>query len=553
MANFFHMKSPEEQRELDRSERMANEGGIFFEKVKDPQTGEEHSFVNVFGVSVESYATEEEIEKIKQEVVLSDVDKKILRAEAEAYNLKQAFFLEGDPGAGKTFLEEVFIQMIHGAKTPILRIYGTPRTTETDILGKWAPRVDENNKVAFDEEYGKIMETGGGALEREKWNAEMAETKANLSDGKISQDEYEIQIQIRLAEHLNRTREILLSSSILKKLVEQENEWEFEKGPLLLAYDGNNGDGAPLIVDEFNLIPSNYQQIFLSIGGKSGGLSDNISYWGGSGDPQHKRGKNAWICGASNFPEKTQGRGEVVPPMTDRVVWMTVSSEESQKKKDAIAETAGGRLTHRADKLKKETIKFSPIVENGIAWDKVLGEKLGELLADVVKLLDTNFCNYYETVGDSLSVGGEKIRRHQKMEFSPRNMMRVFSYLDTMQVRDKESGSIDFTATLKSAYELYYVARLAGEEEREKARKLFTTVMEGVIGWDKNGVKVAERLKQLVESATPEGEERRKQQEEENKKLKERQAKRDAEDAMEELKKDTNIPDNIKEMLKGIS
>lgn len=553
--NFFHTKSPEEQRELDRSERMANEGGIFFEKTKDPQTGEEHSFVNVFGVSVESYATEEDIEKIKKEVVLSDVDKKILRAEAEAYNLKQAFFLEGDPGAGKTFLEEVFIQMIHGIKTPILRIYGTPRTTETDILGKWAPRsVDENNKVAFDEEYAKLMETGEGAIEQKNWNNAVSELQEKLASGKMEQAEYDVQFQTILTEHIQKTRAAILSSSVIKKLVGQEGEWEFEKGPLLLAYDGSGGDGAPLIVDEFNLIPSNYQQIFLSIGGKSGGLSDNISYWGGGGDPQHKRGKNAWICGASNFPEKTQGRGEVVPPMTDRVVWMTLSSEESQKKKDAIAETAGGRLTHRANKLKEETIKFAPIVEKGIAWDKVLDEKLGEELADAVKGLDQLFCKYYETVGDSLTVGDEKIRRHQKMEFSPRNMMRVFSYLDTMQVRDKENGNIDFAATLKSAYELYYVARLAGEEERKKARSLFEQYMTGIIGMKKDGTgtKVEEKLKQLVESATPEAAEKRKQQEKEEKKLKKQQAKRDAEDEMEKLKKNINIPDDVKNELKGI-
>jgi MoxR-like ATPase len=535
---------------------MANEGGIFFEKIKDAETGEEHSFVNIFGVPVETYASEEDIRKIKKEVVLSDVDKKILRAEAETYNLKQAFFMEGDPGAGKTFDEEVFIRLIHGMDTPILKIYGTPRTTETDILGKWAPRsIDENNKVAFDEEYGKIMTVGEGKEEQEKWNAAVADLQTELSGEKIDQSEYDTKFQALLTDHFQKTREALISSSILKKLVGEDAEWEFQKGPLLLAYDGNEGRGAPVIVDEFNLIPSNYQQIFLNIGGKGGGLSDSISYWGGGENPQHKRGKDTWICGASNFPEKTQGRGEVVPPMTDRVAWMTLSSAESQAKKHAIASTAGGRLSRRSAEFQKKTIEFSPVVENGIAWDKVLGEELGETLADIVGQLDQLFCEQYEQTGDSLSVGTEKIRRHQKMEFSPRNMMRVFSYLDQMQVRDKESGNIDFAATLKSAYELYYVARLADEDARKNAGKLFEQVMKGVIGKDKKGTTVKDKLAELVEraTATPESENRKRRQKEEEERRMAEQKKRDAEDkaqqAMEALNMKDTIPDWVKEKI----
>ena len=109
-------------------------------------------------------------------------------------------------------------------------------------------------------------------------------------------------------------------------------------------------------------------------------------------------------------------------------------------------------------------------MENGLQWDKVLDEKLGEQIADVVFLLANQFENNYQEVGDKLTYNGETRKRTQRLEFSSRNAMRLFSYIDKFQVRG-ETGNVDFTDTLKRGYEMYYVSRLADVNMQKKHGK----------------------------------------------------------------------------------
>lgn len=483
----------EEQREREIFEVLKKERGILYSEEFDPETKEKKSYVNILGVKLETYASKEEIDEIKKEIVLSKLDQEMLRTIAECYKLKQPLMLEGDPGVGKSYLMEQFVRLIHGKEAPILKLTGTPRTTEFEILGHWAPaahqRESKDPKVLealrrYDEIESKYREITSDFDKKYEQIIKDLENKKITKEDADSKIEELIKWFRPLEERYTREFQILVQRTTLTKTV----EWEFKKGPLLEAYSGREGKGYILIVDEFNLIPSNYQQIFLQIGGKEGALSDSISHWGDTGEVIHRRGKDTWICFASNYPEKTPGRNEVVGPMTDRLVWKTITPEEAEKKKEVLRKTGGGRLKKRLKKitsLSKEIISIP--VEKGIEWDKVLDEELGEQIADIVDLLDGGFEKYYQEVGDKIN--GERI---QKIEFSGRNSLRLYSYHDHFQVRNPETGFIDFRVTLYNAFKRYYLDRLVNPEARGRMIELFNKIL----GLDIT----AEELKTLNES-----------------------------------------------------
>ena len=529
MSEEIRFLSPEEKEEQKIFETLKKEGGIFYRSEVDPETGEEKHFVNILGVEVETYASKEDIKEIKKEIVLSEVDQRMLRTIAECYKLRQPLMIEGDSGVGKTFLMKKFVQLIHGEEAPILELVGTPRTSELEILGHWAPASSaerSSDPIVQDtitrynnlmREYQKI---------NDEYDRRYQNLKKDLDDGTISQDEFNEKI-IYLNNYYRPLQERYFNElQVLWQSSRDRVEWEFKEGALLQAYAGREGRGYILIVDEFNLIPPNYQQIFLQIVGKEGALSESISWWGNAGRTRYPRGKDTWICFASNYPEKTPGRSEVVAPMTDRLVWITISPEEVEKKKEVLRRTAGGRLKKRQKKftqLVPETV-FVP-ARKGLAWDRVLDEKLGEQIADAVDLLDRAFEDYYKKVGDRITdritIEGEGRRRSQQFELSGRNPLRIYSYLDYFQVRNPKTGQIDFTETLFKAFERYYLSRLVDIEARKKMEEVFKQIMEGDIGKIKFEGKTMTRkevLDILVERASLSEEEREKQRQEEVKK-----------------------------------
>lgn len=472
--------------EKEERERLQRGGGLLYEEEENPETKEIKKFVNILGVRIETNASEEEIEKIKEEIIFSKLDKMLLRRMAECYKLKQPLLIESDPGAGKTYLLRKFLEMIHGTKEPILQINGSPKMNELDILGHWAPNdMSEKEKEDYEDFLQKTLNTKQTQEVVEQFSNKLAQLNQKLKDKEITPEEFREKFGQLSTEYVNQQKEFLASEFKGFGKGDDKQGWHFEEGPLLKAYAGNENKGYPLIIDEFNLIPSNYQQIFLQISGQNGALSDSIYFWGDGKKTIYQRGENTWICFSSNFPEKTAGRSEVVAPMSDRLVWLVVDNEDFKEKKKSLLLTAGGRLK----KAKKEIFEekgqefIQPETKEKIKWDKVLNEQLGEQIAEVVEILDSEFTDYYNKVGDSLTYGdGEERRRTQRLEFSSRNALRLFSYLDHFQVRNEETGEIDFTETLKLAFDIYYVSRLASEEGREKMKSLFSEVLEGDTG-----------------------------------------------------------------------
>ena len=576
MLERIKFQSPEEKKEQEIAENLKKEGGIFYREETDPETSEKKRFVNILGVEVETYASREDIEKIKEEIVFSKLDQILLRTIVECYKLRQPLMVEGDPGVGKTFLMKKFVQLIHGKEAPILELVGTPRTSELEILGHWAPAAHQKelkDPVVLDtlRRYDQL-ETEYRQI-TDEFDKKHKEIRNQFNNGDISKEIADQRIQ-ELVKWFNPLQERYTSE--LQSLVQRTTltgkvEWEFKEGALLQAYLGKESRGYVLIVDEFNLIPSNYQQIFLQIGGEKGALSDSISYWGNTGKTIYRRGKDTWICFASNYPEKTPGRSEVVAPVTDRLAWKAISSEEAETKKQIIRKTAGGRLKTRQKELTRllPEIAFIP-VEKGLEWDKVLDEELGKQIADFVDLLDNQFTKYYQEVGDNIEIRGEKRRRTQQFEFSGRNPLRLFSYLDHFQVRNPETGLVDIPKTLKNAFERYYLDRLADPERKEAMQVFFRNVMEpsnievikeseetlktggrvlppGAVMFEGKIMSCKEVLDILAERASMTEEERRRLEEDLEKRVE--QARRDAKDALESILTDPNVSEKIKKLL----
>jgi len=577
MAEKIRFPSPEEREERKIAERLEEEGGIFYREEIDPETKELRRYVNILGVEVETYASKEDIEAIKKEIVLSEVDQDLLRTIAECYKLRQPLMLEGDPGVGKTFLLKKFVQLIHGKEAPILELVGTPRTSELEILGHWAPKGLKETEL---EEYRVIlkdfMESEEMRYLSDELNKRLAQLNQEFIDNKITQEEFQDRFGNLITQYINTCRTKIIEAVQLAKFFTPDSEWEFKEGALLQAYSGRGGKGYILIVDEFNLIPSNYQQIFLQIGGEKGALSESISFWGNTGKTRYQRGKDTWICFVSNFPEKTPGRSEVVAPMTDRLVWKVITEEQAENKKAAIRRTAGGRLTKRQKELAqlKPEITFVP-VKKGLEWDKVLDEQLGEIIADVVDLLDREFTQAYRELGEHFGKGER--RRIQQFEFSGRNPLRVYSYLDHFQVRNPKTGRVDFVATLRNAYKRYYLDRLIDENLRKRMAENFDRILGLSISKDnlkalkesekdlKSGGKslppgvvffegeirtVAEVLDILVERASISEEEKAKlKAEEEERKRRESKIRRnDLDDDIEnKIIRDQDIPEEVRQ------
>ncbi|MBI2035118.1 MAG: AAA family ATPase [Candidatus Liptonbacteria bacterium] len=558
----LHFQDDEQKREEELRLELMRAGGILYRVEKDAATGEDRPLVNIFGVEVPTYASKEDVETIRGEMILSETDQGLLRAIVESYKLRQPLLFEGDPGSGKTFLMKKFAALINGKDAPILELVGTPRTSELEILGHWAPKgLRERDAGKYGEAFLEVTEGEEHRKLKNKFDGELALLNRKFQDGKLNLEQFQEKFGELSSDYIDSLKSAFVSSGKMKTILGKEAEWEFKEGALLRAYSGNHGRGYILIVDEFNLIPSNYQQIFLQIGGDRGGLSDSISFWGNSGKTRYERGEDTWIGFASNFPEKTPGRSEVVAPMADRLTWKTLTPEEVSKKKSAIRRTAGGRLTKRTKELEgfesgvpgHEAGKIAIPLRRGIEWDAVLDEELGSQIADIVDLMDAEFVKNYEQVGDSVVIKGERRRRTQQMEFSGRNALRLFSYLDTFQTRDKATGRVDFAATIGAAADRYYLDRLADPEMREKMANVFKEILSGVTGqilFEGRTITRKEVLDILVERASGTEAEKKKQDKtrraEEEQKYKE--ARYRAEDALERLLRNPKAPNSIKKI-----
>jgi len=457
--------------EKEKKERLIKEHGIYYFEKEDPETGEKKRYVNIMGIEIETEATKEDIDKIKENLVMSELDQELLRKMAEAYVLRQPLMLEGAPAAGKTFLIKYFTKLLYGADALPLTIYGTTRTDAEDIIGHWVPKTtNEKEKKIWNE----FLETLDG---KRKMQEVINELKGKKD---LSEEQRQNIIQEKLKE--------LAKSIGLTTL----SEFEFKEGPLLRAYSGDNGQGYILDVEEMGVMPTNIQETFLPIGGESGKLAESIQFWGNGKEVYH-RGPKTWIVFASNPPEEVGARHEVTTPMASRLTWIRIEKEKISPKVENLID-----FLYTKGKIKSEIKPENVLIPVEKPIDIQKYPELAKVISLAVKTFHDAFIKWYDKVGEP--------DRNQKFEIGAREALRVLDNILKFQYRG-EDGEIDLTISLKRAIELYYIDRLSDTEAKEKMRELFEAILGGgeseLLGAGAptiNGKTIAEKLKEEIEN-----------------------------------------------------
>lgn len=470
MADMVDIKIAPLKEEYKKS--LAANKGIIYTPNRDPKV-KFKGWLDILGVRVGTYASQEEVSELVSAIVPTDLTLNLLRTMAEAYSLRQVLLLEGDPGVGKTYIAKIFVRLIHGKDAPILSLVGSPRVSEFDLFGHWAPKGDSELSARLAEKVRQ--EITSHHLYGELWvkfSAELEKLSSRLYSGEIGIEEFSSQSQQLCATQLERLWD--LHKQIISN--QDRSEWEFHEGALLRAYTHNNGRGYILIVDEFGLIPENYQQVFLQVVGEHGGLSDGITYFGNSGKTFYQTGQDTWICLVTNYPEKTEGRHRIVGPLVDRVVWRCVTPREAEQTVEDLILEGGGRR-RKTTNIEPANLPVSFVASNPVEWWEY--DELFKIITHTVNEFNKAFNSYYSANPDTVSAHGSEIRRDQGVfEYSARNGLRVFSYIDQLQMLDDELY-IDFAATLERAFELYYVGRYVNESRRQGARVIVEQILDG--------------------------------------------------------------------------
>ena len=369
-------KKPEDI-EKEKKERLIKEGGIYYFEREDTETGEKKRYVNIMGVEIETEASKKDIDKIKKELVMTDLDQELVGIMAKTYSLRQPLMLEGAPAAGKSFLIKYFTKLLYGYGAVPLTIYGTTRTDAEDIVGHWTPKTtNEEEKKIWDE----FLASEEG---QEKMKDFIEDTKGIVkkTEGRGLSREQRIEI---LQNKLEAKLEEIARSIGLKSL----SDFEFKEGPLLKAYSAFGGKGFILAVEEMGVMPTNIQETFLPIGGKSGKLADKIPF-GRNGKENYRRGPKTWIAFASNPPEEVGARKEVTTATASRLVWVRIEKEKIASKIEDVIDYSftGGKIK---PEIKPENI-FVPI-ENPINIRRY--PDLSKVISLAVKIFHTNFSEW---------------------------------------------------------------------------------------------------------------------------------------------------------------
>jgi MoxR-like ATPase len=541
----IRFKSPEELKE-EEIERKIKErgpegeilGGIVFEEEKtvDPDTKEEkiRRYIYIGNpyeerpiiTKLETDATREDVEAIKREIIPMRESFEILEAMAMTYKHRQPLLIEGPTAIGKTYLAEKFTELLHGRGVKPLDFYCSGQTDVSELMAKWVPKVETEE-------------------EKRKWEQflELPETQIKLS---------EIAQEVEQAEKLSSEQKLALVHTRLQELAKsaglsEKTQWRFQYGAVPKAmglirnpdgsfsFDEQRGMGFILHIEEVGLAEPQVINALLKLRGKRGQLAEEIQLWE-NGGRKIKAGPKFWVVFSTNPPEEYLARNEVDPALARGVVFKRMGelSEES------LHLAAEYYFTYKLGEKPKEK-------PEGCILDIYNHPEIGRELAKVVSA-------FHNDLNKELKKGEKG--RIQRIPLTLDDMARVADALIDIQLRNRETGRLDLTETLKRLIHFYYLDRLADAELKKLMERNLDELLEGDTGKTEFEGKVLTRKEVfdiLVERASITEEEKRKLEEEkkrgQEKRL--RQAEFDAQDAIDSLLKDPNIPDSIKRLLSG--
>ena len=535
----IRFKSPEEIKE-EEIERKIKErgpegeilGGIVFEEEVDPETGEKKKYVYIGNpyeerpiiIKLETEASREEIEEIKKEIIPMRESFEILETMAMAYKHRQPLLIEGPTAIGKTFLANKFTELLYGRNVKPLDFYCSGQTDVSELMAKWVPKVETEE-------------------EKRKWHEFLESPQAQEELFKIFQEAREKK------EWSPKQRSELITARLqeLAKSIglSEKTQWRFQYGAVpkamglirnpdgTFSFDEKRGVGFILHIEEVGLAEPQVINALLKLRGKGGKLAEEIQLWENGGQ-KVKAGPKFWVVFSTNPPEEYLARNEVDPALARGVVFKRMGelSEES------LHLAAEYYFTYKLGKKPEEK-------PEGCILDIYNHPDIGKEIAKVVAA-------FHNDLNKALKKGEKG--RQQRIPLTLDDMARVADALIDIQIRDKKTGRLDLTETLKRLIHFYYLDRLADEELREMMEANLNELLEGDTGKIEFEGKVRTRKEIfdiLVERASMSKEELE-EKERQQKERELRQAKYAAQDALGSLLNNPDIPDSIKEKIKNI-
>lgn len=555
----IRFKSPEELKEEEIEAKIKERGpegeilgGIVFEEETDPESQEKKKYIYIGNpyeerptiIKLETEADKEEIEAIKKEIIPMRESFEILEAMARTYKHRQPLLIEGPTAIGKTYLADKFTEMRYGRGVKPLDFYCSGQTDVSELMAKWVPKVETEE-------------------EKRKWNEFLESAEAQIEISKIAQE-------VEAKERLSPEQKLALIHTKLQELAKsaglaEKTQWRFQYGVVpkamgltrtpdgTFSFDEQRGAGFTLHIEEVVLAEPQVINSLLKLRGKRGQLAEEIQLWE-NGGKRVKSGPKFWVFFSTNPPEEYLARNEVDPALARGLVFkrMKELSEES------LHLAADYYFTYKlSEKPKKKP--------EGCILDIYNHPEIGKEISKVVSA-------FHNDLNEELRKGEKG--RQQRIPLTLDDMARVADALVDEQVRDKETGRVDLTETLKKLIRFYYLDRLADEKLKETMTASLDELLEpknieaikkseeylksggrdlppGAVFFEGKIISRKEFFDILVERASM-TEEKKKIIEEKRRKIEERKVKRakyEAEDARESLLKNPKIPASIKRAL----
>ena len=534
----IRFKSPEEIKEEEIEAKIKERGpegeilgGIVFEEEVDPETREKKKYIYIGNpyeerpiiTKLETEASREDIESIKKEIIPMKESFEILEAMARTYKHRQPLLIEGPTAIGKTYLADKFTELRYGRGVKPLDFYCSGQTDVSELMAKWVPKVETEE-------------------EKRKWNEFLESPQAQIKLSEIAQ---EVEQKLALVEEKLALIHIKLRGLAKSIGLSEKTQWRLQYGAVpkamglirnpdgTFSFDEQKGTGFTLHIEEVGLAEPQVINALLKLRGKRGQLAEEIQLWE-NGGKKVKAGPKFWAIFSTNPPEEYLARNEVDPALARGVVFKRMG-ELSKESLDLAAEYY---FTYKIGKKPKEKPK-------GCILDIYNHPEIGREVAKVVGA-------FHNDLNKALKKGEKG--RQQRIPLTLDDMARVADALIDEQIRDRKTGRLDLTETLKKLIHFYYLDRLADEELKETMEVNLNELLEGDTGKIEFEGKVRTRKEIfdiLVERASMTKEELE-QKERQQKERELRQARYAAQDALESLLKNPNIPESIKEKIKNI-
>lgn len=547
---------------------------------------------------------EKELREIIKDFYQTPLSKKMLSFVIESYKQQRIPLMQSLPGTGKTFIYKKFNQLLHGKDAKLEYIACTPRTSELEIIGHWAPSgKKELKEEEIEDRLNKNKKWKNFIKTWEKKFENLVSQKDTLKEEEFQED-----FEKLMKEYGEFQRQVL-------NIEKESSEWIFQRGALLAGYKNSKDPtdkGRFIIIDEIDNLPENYQNIFLQLSGERGKLADKIRSYSDSGVTEYQKGKNTFVVFAANYPELATGKRTISAPLADRVDWLSITPNESLKDEKLRIERFGfknlikSKETAKEEKInreKRELPKYSkielPTKELLEKADPKITENIRSILARSLAILHTQWKSVladYRKEGIELS--NEKTRsREQEKEFSQRAAVGledfIIANLNNPAYINPETERIDLTKLFYNAFQLKYLNFLASNKlkirfQNEQLLPLLYGGTKQLIEKDNEEIEIkeipelktspfayikekdgtfrpydsekdegkeiftmAQALNILIKQALMTEEEKKflKEKKQEELKRKTEQMKFDSEDLIEDLIKNQKIPDLIKDKL----